>query len=181
MKRQSLTTALCIGTATLWLGACAQYAEHRPRYAETAASRPEVLIVDRGAGSVPSIAVSPRTLDFSDRKKIDIVWKIAKVDDPKARQFRFVAGKGIEIRGEIKLKVVPIDTRAGAKSAYGAGTEDETFLDAAQKEIGPCYGSNDGLTFTCTNMNSRPGRYKYAIQVTDGKESFGVDPSIENW
>jgi hypothetical protein len=44
-----------------------------------------------------------------------------------------------------------------------------------------CARRDDGRVFTCLDRNSRPGRYKYTIRVTqDGKALEPLDPYVVN-
>jgi hypothetical protein len=182
MKRSSLVTALMAGTLAAAFGGCAQYAAtgYQPHYQASSSSRPVVLVEDGGSG-LPTIRVSPRTLIFSpDQKHVEIIWTIPKAQAG-GKQFTFVPGTGIDFRGELKFKVERVGGSRDAKAAAAASAGDLTFLDPKQDQITNCEILAGGLQFRCLNRNMRPGLFKYAVQVTDGKDSFVIDPLLENW
>jgi hypothetical protein len=55
-------------------------------------------------------------------------------------------------------------------------------IDGRQEEIVRCGPRNEGLEFSCVNLRSKPGKYKYTIRVLDGTKPLQpLDPTIENY
>ncbi len=102
--------------------------------------------------------VTPDPLRFSnDRGRLTIYWQALA-------GYRFSAKNGISIDGE----------RIGG--AVGR-------VDPTQNEIVECRPAREDLTeFSCVNRNSRPGTYKYTVnlETVEGKPLKPFDPSIIN-
>lgn len=101
-------------------------------------------------------SVTPDPLAFAkDQGKVKITWSI------NAGGYRFAAKQGIFIDGEL----------IGGRLVPG------------QKEIIECQAGSDRLTYSCVNLNSRKGTYKYTVnlETADGKPLKPFDPTIANW
>ncbi len=161
------------------LSACGHHHGHRGHWSGLDPARP-ALQIDLST-PVPSIGVSPHTLEFAPgQRDVEIVWTLPKAQAPGARQFRFVPGRGITIVGEVKYKVQRLVGKDDTL-AHGQDGRDLTYIDPQQDQIVNCRGSDDGLEFRCLNRHTRPGKFKYAIIITDGKDIFAVDPPLANW
>lgn len=57
---------------------------------------------------------------------------------------------------------------------------DGIVIDKAGDEFANCAPGNDGLTFSCTNRHTRPGKYSYTIRVLAGDKRLESDPTIMN-
>lgn len=161
------------------LSACGHHHGHIGHMSGLDPSRP-MLLIDAST-PVPTIAVSPRVLEFAPAQRdVEIVWALPKAKEPGARQFRFVPDRGIAIVGEVKYKVQHLLGKDD-KLAHGQDGSDLTYIDPKQDEIVNCRGSEDGLEFRCLNRHTRPGKFKYAVIITDGKDIFAIDPPLANW
>lgn len=139
-----------------------------------------MLLVD-AATAVPSMAVSPHTLSFApSQREVEIVWRLPKAKAPGERQFRFLPDRGVTIVGEVKYKVQRLAGKNDPVN-HGADGNDLTYIDPQQNEIVDCRVLEDGLAFRCLNRHTRPGKFKYALIITDGKDIFAIDPPLANW
>ncbi len=96
-------------------------------------------------------------------KDVDVTWQL-----PKDSKLKF-APKGIEIEGVLLDSVIK-------------GPPKGVELNPNQREIVcPEVPGDKGLTYTCKNVHSKPGVYKYTIRVIDetGKV-IPLDPTIVN-
>lgn len=111
-----------------------------------------VVVVTNGVVT----SVNPEPLRFSkEQGQVTIYWQAPT-------GYRFSARSGISVDGE----QIP-----GGK------------LDPKQNEVVECRPENDARTeFSCVNRNSRPGTYKYTVnlETADGKPLKPFDPSIIN-
>lgn len=119
---------------------------------------PQVLVDGK------TVSVQPPILLFGPGdRKVDITWRLP--EGP-----YYFAERGIEIEGEIIDQLVRTD---GGKAVR---------LNPDQKEIGDCRVLDGGKAYTCHNLRSRPGIYKYTVRVTDRKSPpIVVDPPVVNW
>jgi hypothetical protein len=103
------------------------------------------------------ISVDPEPLRFTraSGNNITIIWRIAD-----GQPFRFAGANGIRIDGE--------------QVAGGVRRE--------QTEIVECRVTGNGKQFLCLNRNTRPGTYKYTInlETSEGKALPPFDPQIIN-
>lgn len=96
-------------------------------------------------------------------KDVDITWQL-----PKDSKLRF-APKGIEIDGVLLDSVIK-------------GPPKAVELNPNQQEVRcPDAPGDKGLTYTCKNVHSKPGIYKYTIRVIDESgKVIPLDPTIVN-
>lgn len=57
---------------------------------------------------------------------------------------------------------------------------DGIVIDKGGEEFVNCGPGNDGLTFSCTNRHTKPGKYRYTINVLAGEKRLENDPFIMN-
>jgi hypothetical protein len=118
----------------------------------------------------PEVSVSGNTVQvpavlyfFPGETNVEITWRL-----PEGQGLAFPEN-GILIEGALTDKVL----QSGAGSVA-------VILDGTQKEIS-CPKQRGGLTFVCTNLNSKPGVYKYTIRVLRKGEALPPrDPPIVN-
>jgi len=117
----------------------------------------------------PTVMVSgsaiqvPEVLYFlKGEKNVEVTWHL-----PEGQGLTFPEN-GIVIDGALTDKV----QRSGDSVAV--------ILDRAQTEI-TCPKQRGGATFVCTNVNSKPGVYKYTVRILkNGEQLPPRDPSIVN-
>ncbi|HUL63797.1 MAG TPA: hypothetical protein VLW55_04210 [Burkholderiaceae bacterium] len=116
----------------------------------------------------PQVIVSGSTIRVPEvlyflpgETNVKITWRL-----PEGQGLSFPEN-GIEIEGLLTDKVV--------RSTAGVAV----VLDPTQTEI-QCDKQTGGVTFSCTNRNSRPGVYKYTIRVRNGDALLQRDPPIVN-
>ena len=164
-------TPLCAMLAAL-LGGCASVPQ--PDFLRNAASPQIVLDAKTGPGS---FTVSPPTLIFPEGQgRVNIVWRLP--DGAAKAGLRFAERNGIFINGEIISKVRTVPLKSGDMSREGPG---RIVLDGKQTEIVDCTVGKDGLEYSCVNLHTRPGLFKYTITLTDGANEYILDPEVANW
>lgn len=164
------TIALAL-ISTALLGACASH-HHTMDYGPAGrnVNRNPVVTIESGR-----VAVYPPILVFLPQEKdFDIVWQL-----PKDGKFRFLEKGGIEIEGELLDKVIRVTD--GAPSIGVKPGDRLALLDKDQKEIVDCKVSEGGLRYSCRNLHTRPGVFKYTIRVSDGTTKLERDPPVANW
>ena len=124
------------------------------RFFDIASDQTPVVVVANGEVT----GVTPDPLRFNNSQgRVTIYWQAA-------RGYRFATKNGIFVDGE----------RIG-------GPRGRT--ESNQTEIVECGPANAERTeFSCVNRNSRPGTYKYTVnlETVDGKPLKPLDPSIIN-
>lgn len=109
--------------------------------------------------------------------------QMAVAPDPMNPQVFIVGGKHIVVDQEpiiFREKNVPIiwHLRVHPSSPYRFPSSGIDIKDPGSEFTG-C--QSQGLTFVCFAVNSKPGRYKYTINVLDGNKSLTpLDPWIVN-
>ena len=154
------------------LAGCASGHHHHGRsFYDSNVNRNPVVTIESGR-----IVVYPAVLVFLPQEKdFDIVWQL-----PKDGKFRFQEKGGIEIEGELLDKVVRVPD--GASSIGVKAGERLALLDKDQREIVDCKASEGGFRYTCRNLHTRPGIFKYTIRVNDGGSTkLERDPPVANW
>lgn len=154
-------TALALATLaaiTLTTG-CASHRHDPSHMIERLHLRPQVTVK---AGIV---SISPEPLVFArDERDVRITWQAEK-------GFSFT-DDGIVIEGRVS------NARKG--QAVAAMTE-RLQLDRDQKEIIDCQPAADRRSFSCRNLNTRSGVFKYTIRVRDAQgRVHEFDPTIMN-
>lgn len=117
--------------------------------------------------SADQIRIAPEALYFfPDEKNVTIRWQL-----PASGRLRFDAQRGIEIEGRVADRLVPGSKERG---------EPALAIERNQAEVVKCAVSEDRLSASCLNVNSRPGIYKYTIRLRDGDRVLSRDPAIVN-
>ena len=157
--KKSLLIVLALGA---WLlGGCAHREEQHGRQLPPLEVR-----------SKPQVSVTGRTINvplvlyfFSTEKNVRITWELSK-DSP----YHFPSN-GIVIEGALTERVI---------RTSGDGATAAVPLDTRQTEVS-CDRQGGGKQFSCRNLNSRPGIYKYTIRVVDDKgNALERDPFVMN-
>jgi hypothetical protein len=165
-------TLLGLAAAAL-LGGCASYQNLSfLRLAE----KPQITLKN-GPGS---FMVEPATLSFGlDQRDVTIVWRLPE-PTPQSPKLRFAPRTGIVIDGEIVATVVTVPAQRGDAMRE---TPSRIVIDAKQKEIIDCHEveGSGGQQFSCRNLHTKAGIYKYTITLTDGEKDYILDPEIANW
>lgn len=124
------------------------------RFFNIASNETPVVVVANGEVK----EVTPDPLRFSnDQGRVTIYWQAPT-------GYRFAAKTGIFINGELI---------GGARGK----------LEPTQNEVVECGPANaERSEFFCVNRNSRPGTYKYTVnlETADGKPLKPFDPTIIN-
>jgi hypothetical protein len=152
MRRISLVALL----GAVALSGCATY-ENVVRITKLEQRANPQVIVSGSAIRVPDVLYF-----LPGETNVKVTWRL-----PEGQGLSFPEN-GIEVEGLLTDKVV---RNAGAGTAV--------VLDSTQTEV-QCEKQKGGVTFTCTNKNSRPGVYKYTIRVRSGDALLERDPSIVN-
>jgi len=165
-------TLLGLAAAAL-LGGCASV--QTPDYLRDAAT-PQIKLDDKLGPA--AFTVSPGTLAFPPGQgKVVIVWRLPQ-DLGTHTRLRFAARNGIFINGEIINKVRTVLLPGGDSAREGPG---RIVIDGKQQEIVDCKPGKDALEYSCVNLHTRPGQYKYTITLTDGSNEYVLDPLMDNW
>lgn len=124
------------------------------RFFDVPSNETPVVVVANGVVT----AVDPDPLRFSNEQgQVTIYWQTPT-------GYRFAARNGIFIDG---------------LQSGGQGGKP----DPSQNEVVECRPANTALTeFSCVNRNSKPGTYKYTVnlETVDGKPLKPFDPTIIN-
>ncbi|HTN48774.1 MAG TPA: hypothetical protein VMK32_05025 [Burkholderiaceae bacterium] len=104
------------------------------------------------------IAVQPAELVFERRGSVVIRWQL-----PDGASYEF-PNNGIVIAREV----------ASASDLRPGGKGDK------QDEVVRCERVANGRAFQCQNNNSRPGTYKYTVNLVDRGRPVSKDPVIVN-
>jgi len=122
-------------------------------------AKPLVAVVD-GA-----LFVTPDPLVFlPEQKSVEVVWTLS-ANSP----YRFT-DRGVVIESvNASLRQAPT----------GDATKPEGLVQAGGEFV--CHVRKEGLEFACTNVHTKPGRYKYTLSVKGGREDVKpLDPTIMN-
>jgi hypothetical protein len=125
-------------------------------------SQPLVSIIDG------EVFVAPDPLVFGpEQKKVEVVWQL-----PKNAGITFAAnGIAIEAVGP---------QRQAEPGAAGKDGGPDGGISQAGGEFTGCKVRNGGLEYACINQHTRPGRFKYTINLEQGGKAFAKDPTIFN-
>ena len=164
-KRHLLLTLL---SAAL-IGGCASYREH---FDET--TTPAIKVVQNDRGEVTTFTVVPYFLYFKQKGEVEIVWRL----DPRG-PLRFPEDKG-DVRGIVIEGEIPTFAEKRPEHQEGAARSSSAGINRNQTEIVDCKRRGD-YEYVCRNNHSRPGVFKYTIRLTDGKNSYVLDPFVDNW
>jgi len=105
---------------------------------------------------------------------------------PTRPQVSIVDGRHIVVNQEpiifTKAQVnVTIRWQLPANGEYRFPRNGIDFEKSADGEIVECQPSKDGLEFTCLNRHTRPGSYKYTVNVQRGEKRLEpLDPRVVN-
>lgn len=126
-------------------------------------------------GGCAQMRDGPRVTTSVDAFKVDPkVHNIAVVDGVIVlQQDPMVFAKGQS--GQIAWNLDP-------KSGYSFdGARGIQFVDNPGEEIVDCKAIANGKSFTCNNRHTKPGKYRYTINLLlDGKPVKPVDPTVNN-
>jgi hypothetical protein len=105
--------------------------------------------------------------------------------DPQQPRVGFVRGRIVIDQETIRFakgkRDVLITWRVSDPSRLRFPKDGIVFEPQAAKEIVDCRVADDGLSFSCRNLNSRRDWYKYDVRLlVDGKEVKPLDPYVLN-
>ena len=113
--------------------------------------------------------VAPDPLVFTPaQRNVTITWQL-----PAGAGYTFDAGTGIAFTTDATGEINCGDTTTANKRG-------ETLGGTPQPPKSGLGRSPDGLSFTCLNLHTKPGVYKYSINLSGPQGAATADPSIFN-